>query len=147
MSTTISIATVPSRPTAVIAAATTWREFPRTWRVLLDQVHAGVRWAGSGRKGRSVMLYLDDLPHVEIGVELDQPATFDGPIVRSSLPAGRVATTVHHGSYDFLGASHDRLVGWVREQGLELAGPRWEVYGHWHEDPRQLVTALTYLLG
>ena len=146
MSNMISIGTVPSRPTAVIAAATTWREFPRVWRTLLDQVHAGVRWEGSGRKGRNVMLYLDDLPHVEVGVEIDQQATFDPPIIGSMLPAGRVVTTVHRGTYDLLGESHDRLASWAREQGLELAGPRWEIYGHWHEDPRQLETEVTYLL-
>ena len=147
MSNMISIGTVPSRPTAVIAAATTWREFPRVWRTLLDQVHAGVRWEGSGRKGRNVMLYLDDLPHVEVGVELDQPATFEPPIVRSVLPGGAVATTVHRGGYDRLGAAHDRLASSVRGQGHKLLGPRWEVYGHWHEDPEQLLTEICYLIG
>ncbi len=27
-----------------------------------------------------------------------------------------------------------------------LAGPSWEVYGHWHEDPAQLKTDIYYLL-
>lgn len=79
-------------------------------------------------------------------MEIDQQATFDPPIIGSMLPAGRVATTVHRGTYDLLGESHDRLASWAREQGLELAGPRWEIYGHWHEDPRQLETEVTYLL-
>ena len=146
-STTISIVTVPSRPTAVIPAATTWGEFPRLWKALLDQVHAGMRWDGSGRKGRNVMLYLDDLPHVEVGVELDQPAAFGPPIIRSQLPAGRVATTVHRGPYQLLGESHDRLLAWVGDRDLPLGGPRWEIYGHWHEDPDMLETEISYLLG
>lgn len=123
MSEMISIVKVPRRATVVIAAATTWRELSRVWKSLLDQVHAGVRWEGSGRKGRNVMLYLDDLPHVEVGVELDQHATFDLPIICSMLPAGRAATAVHRGTYDLLGESHARLASWVGEQGLELAGP------------------------
>ncbi|HYN72301.1 MAG TPA: GyrI-like domain-containing protein [Nakamurella sp.] len=146
MSSTISIVVVPSGPTAVIPAATTWGEFPRLWKTLLDQVHAGTRWEGSERKGRNVMLYLDDLPHVEIGVELDQPARFDPPIIHSQLPAGLVARTAHRGPYQLLGQSHDRLFGWVRERGLQPAGPRWEVYGHWHEDADMLETEIAYLL-
>jgi effector-binding domain-containing protein len=147
VSSTISIVTVPSRPTAVIPAATTWAEFPHVWKTLLDQVHAGMDWAGPGRKGRNVMLYLDDLPHVEIGVELDQPAGFDPPIIRSRLPAGLVARTVHRGPYDLLGQSHDRLLALVRERGMQRAGPRWEVYGHWHQEPEMLETEISYLLA
>ena len=30
--------TVAARATAVVAATTTWDEFPRLWRVLLDEV-------------------------------------------------------------------------------------------------------------
>src|SRR5207302_2121123 len=63
--------TAAARPTAVLAATTTWQEFPALWRRLLDEVHAHVRWGGPGRKGRNVMLYHDDVPHVEVGVELD----------------------------------------------------------------------------
>jgi len=53
--------TVGARETAVVAATTTWDEFPRLWRVLLDEVreHAD---------GRNVMLYRDDVPNVEVGV-------------------------------------------------------------------------------
>ena len=33
----MSVADVPARPTAVVPATTTWQEFPRLWRELLDE--------------------------------------------------------------------------------------------------------------
>ncbi len=35
-----------ARPTAVVAAATTWPEFPARWQQLLDQVWACLRAGG-----------------------------------------------------------------------------------------------------
>src|SRR5690349_7124023 len=96
--------TAPRRETAVLAATTTWAEYPALWRRLLDEVHANVRWGGSGHKGRNVMLYLDGTPSVEVGVELDQPVTLTGRLLRSALPEGPVAMTVHRGDYARLGA-------------------------------------------
>lgn len=139
--------TAQPRPIAAIPATTTWQEFPRLWRPLLDQVHATMRWGGTGPKGRNVMLYHDDVPHVEIGVELDQPAEFDAPVVRSALPAGPVAMTVHHGPFELLGGGHDALARWCTEQGVTRAGPSWEIYGHWYEDPALLQTEIYYLLA
>ena len=92
------------------------------------------------------MLYRDDVPHVEVGVELDQPARIEGRVVRSELPAGTVAAGVHRGPYENLGITHDAVHRWCAEQGLRLAGPRWEIYGHWHPDPAALETEVYYLL-
>jgi effector-binding domain-containing protein len=138
--------TVPARPVAVIAATTTWAEFPQVWRHLLDQVHASVRWGGPGRKGRNVMLYKDDVPNVEIGVELNQAAEFEAPVIRSALPAGRVAMTIHKGPFTELGAAHGAVLRWCSEQGLQPAGPRWEIYGHHDDDPALLQTEVYYVL-
>jgi effector-binding domain-containing protein len=139
-------ATAIERPTAVLAATTTWPEYPALWRRLLDEVHASVQWGGAGRKGRNVMLYKDDVPHVEVGVELDQPVRIDGRVIRSALPAGEVAMTVHRGPYEALGSAHHAVLEWCAEHGFRPAGPRWEIYGHWHEDPAQLQTEIYYLL-
>jgi effector-binding domain-containing protein len=136
---------VLARPTAVIAATTTWSEYPVLWKRLLDQVWANVRWEGTGPKGRNVMLYHDDVPHVEVGVELDQPASFSAPVVLSQLPPGTVAMTVHRGPYEGLGSAHEAVIRWCEEHGVRRAGPRWEVYGHWHEDPARLETEVYYL--
>jgi effector-binding domain-containing protein len=142
----VAAARAVQRPTAVLAATTTWQEFPALWSRLLDEVHAGVRWDGEARPGRNVMLYRDDVPNVEVGVELDKPAQLDGRLIRSELPAGEVAMTVHRGSYAGLAAAHEAVVRWCAEQGLRRAGPRWEIYGHWSEDPAQVETEVYYLL-
>src|SRR5690348_17767060 len=114
--------TVAARPTAVVPATTTWEEFPRLWSVLLDQVWACLRAGGIERGCRNVMLYLDDVPHVEVGVELTQPCPLTGRVVASHLPAGSVATTVHSGPYSGLGEAHQAVHDWCAEQGRQLAG-------------------------
>lgn len=138
--------TVAERPTAVIAARTTWPQFADVWRRLLGEVHGNVRWDGGGAKGRNVMLYRDDVPNVEVGVEVEAPMRVEGRVVRSALPAGAVAMTVHRGPYADLGQAHDAVVRWCAEHGVERAGPRWEIYGHHHDDPTQLETEIYYLL-
>ena len=92
------------------------------------------------------MLYKDDVPNVEVGVEVSGPFPPSGPVVASVLPAGEAATTVHRGPYDRLGDAHQAILTWCATHGREPAGPRWEVYGDWHEDPAQLETEVYYLL-
>jgi effector-binding domain-containing protein len=100
----VTEATVAARPTAVVPAATTWAEFPRLWPTLSGEVWACLRAAGINRGCRNVMLYLDEVPHVEVGVELTRPCPLTGNVVAWNLPAGTVAMTVHRGTYDGLGA-------------------------------------------
>src|SRR5436190_4781575 len=95
----VAITDVEARPTAVVAATTTWRAYPTLWRELSGEVWACLRASGINRGCRNVMLYLDDVPHVEVGVELRQPCELTGRVVASSLPGGRVAMTTHRGDY------------------------------------------------
>lgn len=88
------------------------------------------------------MLYLDNTPKVEVGVELRQPCPLTGRIVSSSPPAGRVAKTVHYGSYAGLGAAHRAVVDHCDEQGLARDGVSWEVYGPHDDDPAKVRTEI-----
>jgi effector-binding domain-containing protein len=144
----VTVATVPAQTTAVVRQATTWAEFPRIWRPALDEVYAWLDRSGlrASQRWNNIMLYLDDVPNVEVGVLIAQPFSPDEPVVGSQLPAGAVASAVHRGPYEGLGAAHDAVHAFCREHGLALAGPRWEVYGHWHDDHAQLETAVHYLL-
>lgn len=63
-----------------------------------------------------------------------------------ATPAGTIATTTHIGPYSGLNEAHRALHAWVREQGHRIAGPSWEIYGHWTDDPSQLRTDIFYLL-
>ena len=66
----VSLQTVAACPTAVVAQATTWQEFPRIWVRLLDQVYAFLRDGGAAQDGQNIMLYRDDVPNVEVGVQV-----------------------------------------------------------------------------
>lgn len=137
---------VPSRPTAVVPAATSWETFPSLWKPLLDEVWAAVRSRDGALPGRNVMLYKDDVPHVEVGVEIDGAFADAGRVVTSALPAGRVATAVHRGPFADVGAAHEAVVAWCDRRGLVRTGVRWEVYGHWDETAPQPRVEVYYLL-
>jgi effector-binding domain-containing protein len=55
--------------------------------------------------------------------------------------------TVHRGSYQELGAAHEAVISWCAKQGLDRTGVRWEIYGHWHEDPASVETEVYYQLS
>ena len=92
------------------------------------------------------MLYKDDVPNVEVGVEVARSFSSPGPVVSSALPAGAVAMVVHRGAYERLGSSHRAVKEWCATNGREPAGPRWEIYGDWHDDPARLETEVYFLL-
>ena len=133
-------------PTIVVKAETTWPEFPSRWRPLLDEVWARLRRAGITSGCRNVMLYLDDLPHVEVGVISDHVSAAEGAVVTSRLPGGRVATMTHRGPYADLGDAHDAIRRWIAGSAERAAGPRWEVYGPHDDDPAKLWTQVCYQL-
>jgi effector-binding domain-containing protein len=117
MGSDVKVMTVAERPTAVVAAVTTWQEFPARWKPMLDQVYACLRRHGSARQGCNVMFYRDDPPYAEVGVELISPCALDHPVVRSALPGGETAMTVHRGPYENLGAAHAAVTRWCADAG------------------------------
>jgi len=96
----VTLTDVAARPTAVVAATTTWQEFPTLWRPHLDEVWTCLHAGGIDRGCRNIMLYWDDTPHVEVGVELLVPCPLTGRVVASALPTGQVAMTTHFGPYE-----------------------------------------------
>ncbi len=132
----------------MIRETTTWARFPTLWGELLDEVWGYVRGAGV-QAGRNVMVYLDDAPTVEVGVELDGAlAEPSGRIVTSALPEGRAATTVARGvpSPEGIAAAHAAVIEWCDVNGHARTGVRWEVYDHWRNDPDSFETAVYWLL-
>jgi effector-binding domain-containing protein len=128
----VTVQAVDPRPTAVVAAAATWAEFPNMWRPMLDEVWSflgGDAPAGLYEHGHNVMLYKDDVPNVEVGVEVTGSFAQAGPVVASALPSGLVATATHAGPIARIGETHQAVRGWSEANGYQLAGPHWEVYG------------------
>jgi hypothetical protein len=76
MTVDVAVKTVEPTPTAVAVAATTWAEFPAMWGPMLDKVWAFLRGgapAGLYKHGHNIMLYKDDAPNVEVGVQVSGP--------------------------------------------------------------------------
>ena len=74
----------PGAPTAVVVEATDWEAFSALWPRLLDTVWEAVRSQDEITPGRNVMLYKDDVPNVEIGVEVGEPISDMGRVIRQA---------------------------------------------------------------
>lgn len=90
-----------------------------------------------------------DTADLVVGFPTDRPVEPSGDVRPSRLPAGRVARLVHHGSFDGLGSSWERLRTWIDESGHSAGGVLWEVYltePSPDMDPAELRTELNWLL-
>ena len=132
MTVDVTVTTVVPCPTAVVAAATTWAQFPNAWRPMLDEVWGFLRDAapeGLYTDGHNVMLYQDDVPNIEIGVQVSGRFEPAGKVVASTLPGGLVATATHTGPIAELGNTHRAVTEFATAGGYTPTGVRWEVYG------------------
>ena len=143
----VTMTTVEARPTAVVTATTTWQQFPKLWLELSNEVWACLRAGGINRGCRNIMLYWDDVPNVEVGVELLVPCPLTGRVTASALPAGQVAMATHWGAYSQLGEAHQAVSDWCSAQGKPKTGTRWEVYGPHDNDPGKVWTEVYWLLA
>lgn len=113
------------------------------WNILRAQQVKGA--------GRHVAVYLDDELNLEVGAEVDAPFAGSGEVVGSATPTGLVATTTHYGPYRLLYKAHEAIRLWCKNNGHVLAGPNWDLYGHWKDewnsDPTKIITDVYYLLN
>src|SRR3954451_23582607 len=139
-----------SRPLAVVRRRAVSQDLSRVVPDACGTVWGVVRAQRVSGAGRHVAVYLDDQINLEVGVELDAPFAGYGEVVGSATPAGLVATTTHYGPYGRLHEAHAAIRLWCERQGYTLAGPSWEIYGHWNDewnrDPSQISTDVFYLL-
>lgn len=99
---------------------------------MLDEVWSFLRSEsaqGLYARGHNLMLYKDDVPHVEVGVEVTGSFEPKGRVVASTLPGGLAATATHIGPVAEIGETQDRVCTWAEALGYRMAGPRWEIYG------------------
>jgi effector-binding domain-containing protein len=133
MTVAVTAKSVEPVPTAVVAAALTWAEFPARWMPMLDEVWGFLRGGGAPaglyQHGHNVMLYYDDVPNVEVGVQVTGSFPASGQVVASELPGGLVATATHTGPVAAIGDTHLAVRDWSTANGYLLAGPHWEIYG------------------
>lgn len=100
------------------------------------------------KAGRNVAVYWDSSILLEAGVELPTVFLDAEGIVRSATPLGLTAFVTHVGPYEQLGAAHAAIREWCSSNGHRLAGPNWEIYGHWepewNADPSRIRTDVFY---
>jgi hypothetical protein len=138
------------RPLAVVRRRASQQELARVVPEACGAVWTALRAQQVSGTGRLVAVYLDGHINLEVGVELDPPFAGAGEVVGSAVPSGPVAVAVHYGPYDRLHEAHVAIRQWCIDHGHTLAGPNWEIYGHWRDewnnDPTQIRTDVCYLL-
>jgi effector-binding domain-containing protein len=141
---------VESRPLAVVRRRASLPELAQVIPAACGKVWDVARAQGVPGAGRHIALYWDDVINLEVGVELEAPFAGHDEVVASATPGGLVATAVHFGPYNRLPEAHHAIRRWCANHGFALAGPNWEIYGHWiHEwcdDPSKIRTDVFYLL-
>jgi effector-binding domain-containing protein len=142
----IRVERVASHLTAVIRCRATQDQLSTVIPQGCGEVWAFMRTSRLPQPGHNLALYLDGEMNIEVGVEVYQPFAGNERVVCSRTPAGLVATTAHFGPYNQLGEAHQAIHNWCADHGHALAGPSWEVYGHWDDDPAKLRTDIFYLL-
>ena len=131
---------VAAQPMAVVRGRATKASLPKSIRALFDEFYGSFK----GKAGLNVIYYPGACADGELDLECGVQVECGG---NSQTPAGQVATTVYHGPYDRMRPAHEAIHQWCRDQGQKTAGPSWEVYGHWADDPSQLRTDIFYLLA
>lgn len=147
----VSVQRATHRTIAAVHARVPISAVPSTFRRYLDQVYAAARAGLVALDGQNIFVY-HDAPgqpaeaDVAFGVGVTTPFVAVGNVRPTPLPVGEVATTTHLGNYSRLGTAHHAVIEWCHGHDRRLAGPRWEVYGHWTDDEARLRTDVFYLL-
>ena len=146
----VQLKNLDRRPLAVVQCRARRQELSKVVPEACGVVWGVVRSQQIPGAGRHVAVYLDDQINLEVGVELEAPFAGYGEVVGSATPPGRVATVTHYGPYGQLHEAHEAIQRWCGKNGHALAGPSWEIYGHWtdewNSDPAKISTDIYYLL-
>lgn len=147
------IVTVEQVTTAVVRDVVPAAELAGFFDRAFSTLPAACARQGVNLMGAALALYLappGEAFDLEVGFPTDRPVLAEGEVVPGSLPAGRVARSVHHGSYEELSSSWEALGRWIGEQGLTPGDRFWEVYltqPSPEMDPADLRTELNWLLA
>lgn len=65
---------------------------------------------------------------VTAGFPVDRAVRPSGHVLPDELPGGPVATTLHTGAYDAVGAAYTETTDWLEAHGLTATDAPWEAY-------------------
>ena len=146
----VSIVTVQPQGIAAARQWTTFQKISGEIGKLLEAPRALIaQQPGLRTSGHNVAMYWDDTGDgsIEVGVQVVRRFEDTALVVFSEAPGGRAATTKHYGEYSELLPAHQAVRTWCQRNGHPLAGPFWEVYGHWDDNPAKRRTDIFYLLA
>ncbi len=156
MDRTIEITEVAEQLLAVVTDNATMSNLADKIPPWFNQVYAFLKSGDVKQTGHNVILYWDERDkqllfteaglRIQAGVQISVAFEGDGTVSCSATPGGAVATTTHMGPYSEMPDTHRAVRRWCKDKGREIAGPNWEVYGDWSDDPSQLRTGIYYLL-
>ncbi len=113
----------------------------RAWNLVKELGIAG---------GRMIAIYISAAEAI-VGIEVESGIEGTGDLISRETPSGEVAHVVHLGPYALLGRAHEAVREWSSQSNGKLAGPNWEIYGHWDpawaSDPSQIRTDVYYALA
>jgi effector-binding domain-containing protein len=152
----VQIRHVPQQAFAVVRGRANIHTIGDRIMALLSEVWDVLKNADVRHMGHNVVLYWDEpgkallltdegVP-IEVGVQVVAPFERMGHVTCAAIPGGTVATVVHRGLYQKLSEAHTAVRRWCAEHRYALAGPNWEIYGDWTDNPDELRTDVFYLL-
>lgn len=146
---TVSVQRAERRGIAAVHARIASSRVPAVFAAHLDRVYAAGRAGAVALDGQNVFLYRGEGAEIDVdfGVGVTEPFEPAGEVRYVELPTGTVATATLWGDYGRLGETHAAIVAWCRANGRALAGPRWEIYGHWSPGDAPPRTDVYYLLA
>ena len=146
----ISVQVAAPRAMAAVRARLVVARVPAVFRNYLDQVYSIARKNGIALDGQNIFVYRDcgrdGEADVEFGVGVSKPFAAIGPLEYTALPVGAAATTTHWRDYA-LASAHSAVIAWCEANNRARTGTRWEVYGHWSDDPAKVRTDVYHQLA
>lgn len=70
----------------------------------------------------------DGLSVMEAGIPVDNVRSTRGRIMATESPGGKAVKAIYFGPYEGIGVAHEAIDKYVKLNGLEIAGPPWDVY-------------------
>ena len=127
----VVIETLKERPIASIRVTIPEDQISSQLAVILPEVWGHLTKVGAAMDGpplTRVWEHKDGEIDLEAGIPVKKAIEATDRILASTLPAGRVATTWHIGSYHELERTYTRLERWIDEQGHTKRAGHWEIY-------------------
>lgn len=117
-------------------------EVPRVITSMFDIVYGWLPDSGVEQCGHNHAIYrhAKDGMRMQVGFPVSERFTDTDQVECLQFLGRRAAHITHRGDYGGIPDAYAALHAWCRDEGLELAGLNWEVYGDWRDDPAELTT-------